>query len=68
MAMSNAERQRRYRERAMRDPEGLLLTRLQVLLSPSADGALRRLVEHTGSTKREVVEQALQQMERSVIL
>ena len=68
MPATNAERQRRYRERALKDPDGLLLTRLQVMLSPSADGALRRLADHTGLTKRQVVEQALQKMERSVIL
>ena len=34
MAKTSAERRRQYRERALRDPDGLLLTRLQVLLSP----------------------------------
>jgi hypothetical protein len=34
--MSTAERQKRYRERALRDPDGTLLSRLQVMLSPNA--------------------------------
>jgi hypothetical protein len=53
MGMSNAEKQHRYRERALRDPDGLLLTRLQVMLSPSADSTLRRICARTGKTKRE---------------
>ena len=59
MALSNAEKQRRYRERALKDPDGLLLTRLQVMLSPSADATLNRLCERTGKTKREIVESAI---------
>ncbi len=60
---TNAERQRRYRERALRDPDGPLLTRLQVMLSPRsetpaklvtrmlntyADGCLKRICEAIG--------------------
>lgn len=59
MGMSNAEKQRRYRERAMKDPDGLLLTRLQVMLSSSADATLKRISERTGKTKREIVESAI---------
>ena len=59
MALSNAEKQRRYRERALKDPDGLLLTRLQVMLSPSADATLNRLCARTGKTKREIVESAI---------
>lgn len=32
-AMNGTERQRRYRERALRDSDGTLLTRLQVMLA-----------------------------------
>lgn len=46
--MSTAERQRRYRERALKDQEGTLLTRLQVMLSPSAVGDLERIAARTG--------------------
>ncbi len=61
---TNAERQRRYRERALKDPDGLLLTRLQVMLSPAADGALKRLCKETGIGKRQIVERALLELER----
>ena len=59
MGMSNTDKQRRYRERALKDPDGLLLTRLQVMLSPSADATLKRICERTGQTKREIVEAAI---------
>jgi hypothetical protein len=59
MGMSNADKQRCYRERALKDPDGLLLTRLQVMLSPSADATLKRICERTGKTKRAVVEAAI---------
>ena len=62
----NRERQRRYRQRALKDPEGLLLTRLQVMLSPHADGCLSRICETTGMTKRDAVEKALISLEKSV--
>jgi hypothetical protein len=68
MPKSNAERQRQYRARALKDPDGLLMTRLQVMLSPSADGALIRIVAATGKSKREVVELALLEMEKTVIV
>lgn len=61
MGMSNAAKQRRYRERALKDPDGLLLTRLQVLLCPSADATLKRICERTGRTRREIVEAAILQ-------
>ena len=54
MGMSNAEKQHRYRERALRDPDGLLLTRLQVMLSPSADSTLRRICARTGKSPAQV--------------
>ena len=66
MPSTNTERQRQYRARALKDPEGLLLTRLQVMLSPRADGALQRIVAVTGKSKRDVIEEALLEMERNV--
>lgn len=60
----NRERQRRYRQNALLNPDGLLLTRLQVMLSSHADGCLSRICKATGKTKREVVEQALIELER----
>jgi hypothetical protein len=64
MAIPNAERQRQYRERALRDPDGLLLTRLQVMLGWRADAALKRICESTGKSRREVVETALMELQR----
>jgi hypothetical protein len=66
MPKNNAERQRQYRERALKDPDGLLLTRVQVMLSPQADGALLRIVKATGKSKRAVIETALLQLEKKV--
>lgn len=68
MSSTNAERQRQYRARALKDPDGLLLARLQVLLSAHADACLTRLIASTGKSKREVVELAIIQMEKSVTL
>lgn len=64
----NRERQRRYRQRALKDagPDGLLLTRLQVMISPHADRCLTRICEITRMTKREAVEKALIELERQV--
>jgi hypothetical protein len=59
MAMTNAEKQRRYRERALKDPDGLLLSRLQVLVGPSTHAQLERLSAATGWTKRQIVEEAI---------
>jgi hypothetical protein len=61
---SNRERQRRYRENALKDPDGLLFSRLQVMISVHADCSLGRLCKATGKTKREIVEQALVELEK----
>jgi hypothetical protein len=66
MATPNAERQRQYRERALRDPDGLLLARLQVMLSSRANGALKRICSATGKNQREIVETALLEMQRAL--
>lgn len=59
MAKSNAERQREYKRRALKDPDGLLLTRLEVLIDPAAAGRLDRLAKATGETKRALIERAI---------
>ena len=64
--MSTAERQRRCRKRALRDVDGTLLTRLQVMLSPTAAANLERITARTGQTKRQVVETALNELARSL--
>lgn len=40
---TNAERQRRYRERALKDPNGSLRTRLQTMIGPQASANLERI-------------------------
>ena len=59
MAMTNAERQRRFKHRALKDPDGTLLTRLEVLIGPSAAAQLDYLHKTTGRSKRELVEAAI---------
>lgn len=54
MALTNAERQRRYRQRTAQE-----LTRLNVPLNKQAADTLTRLVHRTGKTKRAVVEETL---------
>lgn len=62
MATTSAERQRRYKERALKDPDGLLLTRLEVLIDASAAGRLQRMATITGQTKRDLVQRAIQRL------
>lgn len=64
--MSTAERQRRYRERALRDVDGTLLTRLQVMLSANAAANLARITARTKQTKRQAIETALNELARSL--
>ena len=59
MAMTPAERQRKYKERALKDPDGLLLTRLEVLIDASAAGRLQRMSTITGEKKRDLVQRAI---------
>ncbi|WP_123101630.1 hypothetical protein [Acidithiobacillus sulfuriphilus] len=66
MGKTAAQRQREYRDRAMRDPDGLLLTRLQVLVNAQAAAGLDRIVQATGWTKREAVEAAIKLLEKTV--
>ena len=64
-AMTTAERQRRYRERAMKGMGGTSLTRLQTMLSPAAATDLSRITMMTGQTRRQAVETALRELARS---
>jgi hypothetical protein len=57
--MTAAERQRRYRDRALKDPDGLLLTRVQVYLAPRPARVLDDLAHDWGCPKREVIERLL---------
>ena len=57
--MSAAERQRRYRQRALKAPDGLLLTRVQVYLEPRPARVLKDLARGWGCPQREVIERLL---------
>ncbi len=59
MAATNAERQRKYRERALKDPDGHLLTRVQVCLSPTPRRILKDLARDWHCSQREVLERLL---------
>ena len=52
--------------RKIRDPDGTLLTRLQVMLSPNAAANLERITTKTGQTKRQVVETALRELAKAL--
>ena len=65
-AMTAAERQRRYRERALKDPDGTLLTRLQVMLGPHAAANLKRICQRGDMSKRQVVERAINELAMSL--
>ncbi|WP_163058146.1 hypothetical protein [Acidithiobacillus ferrooxidans] len=58
-ALSTAERQRRYRQRALKDADGLLLTRVQVYLEPRPARVLKDLAHDWKCSQREVVERLL---------
>lgn len=62
MAMTNAERQRRYRERALKDPDGALLARLQVFIGAHEAENLERICQQKGCTKRQAVERAINEL------
>lgn len=59
MAQSNAERQAAYRKR-QQDGEG---ERLNMVISPTAGAALKRLAAHHGATQRRVLEVLLAEAE-----
>ncbi len=58
MAMTNAERQRRYRERHLRELDGQC-KRIHLLVSLHAKRALERLASFHGVSQREALERAL---------
>ncbi|SFJ05140.1 ribbon-helix-helix protein, CopG family [Nitrosomonas sp. Nm34] len=62
MAKTSAERQREYRDRAFKDPFGLNLTRVQVMLDAHPAANLRRMAKYTGKSKRELIEQAINEL------
>ena len=66
MAATNAERQRKYRERALKDPDGHLLTRVQVYLAPRPHRVLKDLARDWHCTQREVLERLLTERDPTV--
>ncbi len=56
---ANAEKQARYRYRALHDPDGLLLVKVSALVSAHAGKNLQRLRKRTGWTVRECVERGI---------
>lgn len=60
--MTAAERQAKYRERALKDPDGHLLARVQTMLPPHAIANLKRLQKATGLTQRECIEKAINRL------
>ena len=58
-AAKNRERQRKWRERAFKDPDGHLLTRVNVALGSHAAASLKRLSEGYSLTHRELFERLL---------
>lgn len=66
-AAKNRERQRRWRERAFRDPDGHLLSRVNVALDSHAAASLKRLSEGYSLTHRELFERLLKAANTAVI-
>jgi hypothetical protein len=65
MAMTTAERQRRYMQRHVADGSD---TRTVLMLSAQAHAALRRLAKHYGCSQRAVVERLLIAAENEAVL
>ena len=64
MAMSNAERQRAYRQRHLAEGEG---HRLNLVVAVQTGAQLDRLAKHYGVTKRAMLERLLQQAESALV-
>ena len=64
--LSNAERQRRYRERHLRSEEGQG-ERLNVVVHLSAKRALEQLAVHWGTSQREALERVLREAQGRVL-
>lgn len=65
-AAKNRERQRRWREKAFRDPQGHLLARVNVAVNPYAAKALKILADGYGLTHRELIERLLESARSAV--
>lgn len=61
MALSSAERQRRYRERHLKDPDGEPLARLNLMLSEHMKRNLERLSASYGVTIKATLERLIRE-------
>ena len=66
MPMTNAERQRKYRQR-LKSTEDDLLARLHMLVSPACVAQLSRIARHQGITKREALECIMLEAENQLV-
>ena len=66
MPMTNAERQRKYRQR-LKSTEDDLLARLHVLVSPACMAQLGRIARHQGISKREALERIMLEAENQLV-
>jgi len=69
MRKSNAQRQRDYRERHLRDigDEHDMLERINLMVSYTAKQSLKRLASYSGITQRAMLEQVLSETEQHVL-
>ena len=58
-ALTNAERQKRFKANAAFKNEGQGLRRVEVMLTTGAALALDRLAAHSGGTRRDILEKLL---------
>lgn len=65
-AAKNRERQRKWRERAFKDPDGHRLNRVNVALDTHAAAALKRLSEGYSLTHRELFERLLRSADSEI--
>ena len=66
MAMTNAQRQAAYRQRHLKDLEGLGV-RLNTIISGPTSYQLTRLATHYGVTRRATLERVLQEAEANLL-
>jgi hypothetical protein len=64
---ANAARQRAYRQRHLRDPDGPASARLSMVVPASTAARLKRLAAHHGLTLVQALEMALAGAERGTI-
>lgn len=64
---ANRRRQAAYRERHLRDPDGVASSRLNMIVPAHTAARLKRLAAHYGVTQIEMLERALATAERAVV-